>query len=91
MDLPCISQLQEQCVTVLEAPAGASRKFFLKGQTFSPDVLAEKYSELKELETMQAHCKDVIYDASNFEDYDWKDAVWLGHLRIGHSEGIANK
>ena len=63
----------------------------LKGQTFSADVLAEKYTELHELETMQAHCKDVIYDASNFEDYDWKDPVWLGHLRIGHSEGIANK
>ena len=32
----------------------------LKGQTFSSDVLAEKYSELHELETMQAHCKDAI-------------------------------
>jgi hypothetical protein len=53
--------------------------------------LAEKYSELHELETMQVHCKDVIYDASNFEDYDWKDPVWLGHRRLGHSEGMANK
>ena len=54
-------------------------------------MLAEKCSELHELETMQAHCKDVIYDASNFEYYDWKDPVWLGHLRTGRSEGIANK
>ena len=54
-------------------------------------VKIEKRKEIQQIEEMQAHCMDVIWDATNFLNYDWKDPVWLGHLRMGHNKKHANK
>ena len=57
----------------------------------SSETAGANAKELQNIEMMQLHCKDVMHDAGNFESYDWKDPVWLGHQRSGHTKHMANK
>ena len=54
-------------------------------------VKAEKRREIQQISDMQTHCMSVIWDATNFLYCDWKDPIYLGHLRMGHNKKHATK